>query len=53
MSSLTPSEIVMTKDVIEGNNIKRLARKYNIAYKTISAYKRTTMIKLHISSIAQ
>lgn len=53
MSSLTLSEIVIITEVIEGSNIKRLAKKYNIAYKTVSTHKRNAMMKMRISSNAQ
>ncbi|XUU47388.1 helix-turn-helix transcriptional regulator [Serratia nematodiphila] len=53
MCSLTLSEIVIITEVIEGSNIKRLAKKYNITYKTVSAHKRNAMIKMGISSTAQ
>ncbi|HAT3850629.1 TPA: response regulator transcription factor [Serratia marcescens] len=53
MCSLTLSEMVIITDVIEGGNIKRLAKKYNVTYKTVSAHKRNAMIKMGISSTAQ
>lgn len=53
MSNLTLREIVIITAIIEGNSIKSLARKHDIAYKTISTHKRNAMIKMRISSTAQ
>ncbi|MEL5366338.1 LuxR C-terminal-related transcriptional regulator [Serratia nevei] len=53
MSNLTLSEIVMITEIIEGGSIKSLAKKYNVAYKTVSSHKRNAMTKMRISSTAQ
>lgn len=53
MSNLTLSEIVIITGIIEGHSIKSLARKYDVAYKTVSTHKRNAMIKMRISSTAQ
>lgn len=53
MSNLTLSEIVIITGIIEGHCIKNLARKYDVAYKTVSTHKRNAMIKMRISSTAQ
>ncbi|HAY0633627.1 TPA: response regulator transcription factor [Serratia marcescens] len=53
MSNLTPSEIAIITGIIEGDSIKCLAKKFNVAYKTISTHKRNAMIKMRISSTAQ
>ena len=53
MPDLTCREIVIITGIVEGYSIKNLAKKYGIAYKTVSTHKRNAMIKMRISSIAQ
>ncbi|MBL0881077.1 LuxR C-terminal-related transcriptional regulator [Serratia ureilytica] len=53
ISNLTLSETIIITGIIEGDSIKSLAKKYDVAYKTVSTHKRNAMMKMRISSTAQ
>ncbi|MGP3121121.1 helix-turn-helix transcriptional regulator [Serratia nevei] len=53
ISSLTLTEITIITYIIDGCSIKKIAKKHDVAYKTISTHKRNAMIKMRISTTAQ